>query len=50
LARLEARIAITQLARRFGDLEPVDEPRRWSGGAMLRHLDHLRVGLGRSRA
>jgi cytochrome P450 len=50
LARLEARIAITQLARRFGDLEPVDEPRRWSGGAMLRHLDHLRVDLGRSRA
>ena len=46
LARLEGRIALGTLARRFPDMEAaVDEP-RWSGRLVLRGLEELPVVLG----
>ncbi len=45
LARLEARVVLEELARRWPDVALVDEPWTFSGGAMLRHLDRLPVVL-----
>ena len=45
LARLEGRVAIGSLVRRFPDMQLVDEPPAWNGRIILRGLDHLRVTL-----
>jgi cytochrome P450 len=50
LARLEGRIAISELATRLGHMRPVEQTRTWSGGAMLRHLDQLLVDIGPARS
>jgi cytochrome P450 len=50
LARLEGRLAIGTLVRRFPGMElAVDEP-AWSGRLVLRGLDALPVSLGRTAA
>jgi cytochrome P450 len=46
LARLEGRIAIGRLVRRFPDMALVDEPPAWNGRIILRGLDRLPVTLG----
>ena len=46
LARLEGRVAIGRLVRRFPDMQLVDEPPAWNGRIILRGLDHLHVTLG----
>jgi cytochrome P450 len=46
LARLEGRIALETLARRFPSLELAAEPARWEGSANLRRLARLSVRLG----
>ena len=45
LARVEARAAFAALARRFADLEPVDEHPPWNGRIVLRGLDALPLAL-----
>jgi cytochrome P450 len=45
LARLEGRIAIGALVRRFPGMELVDEPPAWNGRIILRGLDRLAVTL-----
>jgi cytochrome P450 len=45
LARLEGRIAIGSLVRRFPRMELVDEPPAWNGRIILRGLDRLHVTL-----
>jgi hypothetical protein len=46
LARLEADVAISALARRCPDLGLVEDDVEWGGGAMLRRLERLPVRLG----
>ena len=46
LARLEGRIALEALARRFPDLAEAGEPAAWTGHAMLRTLTDLPIELG----
>jgi cytochrome P450 len=45
LARLEGRLAIGALVRRFPQMEPVDGPPAWNGRLILRGLDRLQVTL-----
>jgi cytochrome P450 len=47
LARLEARIALEALVRRYPDIRLAGEPRSWTGAAMLRTLTDLPVVMGR---
>jgi cytochrome P450 len=49
LARLEGQIAFAELARRFPDLELVDDNVEWRGGPMLRSPVSVRVRPGRER-
>lgn len=51
LARLEARIVLEELARRFPDIEPAapTDELGWRGNAMLRGLSELPVRLGPER-
>ncbi|MEJ7584845.1 MAG: cytochrome P450 [Acidimicrobiales bacterium] len=46
LARLEGRIAIGALVRRFPAMELVDEEPAWNGRMILRGLDRLEIGIG----
>jgi cytochrome P450 len=45
LARMEGRIAIGRVVRRYPDIELVDEPPAWNGRLILRGLDRLPVTL-----
>lgn len=45
LARLEARVVLEELATRFPRLRAAATNPTFSGGAMLRHLDHLPLAL-----
>jgi cytochrome P450 len=45
LARLEGRVAIGTLIRRFPRLEPASDAPAWNGRLVLRGLDHLPVHL-----
>ena len=49
LARLEARIALEALVRRYPDIRLAGEPQSWTGAAMLRTLTDLPVVMGRDR-
>jgi cytochrome P450 len=49
LARMEATIAFTTLAKRFPDVALVDESPGWHGNAMLRSLETLPIVLGNDR-
>ncbi len=46
LARMEGRIAIGRLVRRFPQMELVDTPPEWNGRLILRGLETLPVTLG----
>ena len=46
LARLEGRIAMGTLIRRFPGLEPTGDTPAWNGRLVLRGLDFLPVTLG----
>ena len=46
LARLEARVALGQLVRRFPGLELRTDEQSWNGRIVLRGLDRLPVALG----
>jgi cytochrome P450 len=46
LARLEGRIAMGTLIRRFPRLEPAGDTPAWNGRLVLRGLDSLPVTLG----
>jgi cytochrome P450 len=50
LARVEARAAFGALARRFPDLELVDEHPVWNGRIVLRGLDALPLSIGTAGA
>jgi len=45
LARLEAQVALSTLARRFPAAELEDQPEAWNGRIVLRGLDRLPVSL-----
>jgi cytochrome P450 len=49
LARMEATIAFTTLAKRFPDVALVDDAPGWHGNAMLRSLKTLPIVLGDDR-
>lgn len=49
LARLEARIALEALVRRFPDVDLAGEPRSWTGAAQLRTITDLPVVMGADR-
>jgi cytochrome P450 len=49
LARLEARIALEALVRRYPDVRLAGEPESWTGAAMLRTLTDLPVVMGPDR-
>ena len=49
LARLEGRVAMGTLIRRFPQLELASDQPAWNGRLVLRGLDRLPVTLGRSR-
>ncbi len=49
LARLEARIALEALVRRFPDIDLAGEPESWTGAAMLRTITDLPVVMGADR-
>jgi len=46
LARLEAQVALSAMARRFPAAELDDQPEAWNGRIVLRGLDRLPVSLG----
>jgi cytochrome P450 len=50
LARLEARIAMEALVRRFPDIDLAGEPESWTGAAMLRTITDLPVVMGADHA
>jgi cytochrome P450 len=50
MARLEGRIALSTLARRFPDLELAADDFQWTSHAMLRRVAALPVHLGTDRA
>ena len=49
LARLEAKIALEALVRRYPDVRLAGEPQSWTGAAMLRTVTDLPLKMGRDR-
>lgn len=49
LARMEASVVFTTLAKRFPDVQVVDDAPDWTGNAMLRSLQTLPIVLGDDR-
>lgn len=49
LARMEGTVVFETLARRYPDMELVDDQPRWRGNAMLRGLERLEVRFGTPR-
>jgi cytochrome P450 len=50
LARLEGAVVFETLARRFPQIELVDDSPEWKGNAMMRGPSELRVRLGAQRS
>jgi cytochrome P450 len=49
LARLEAKLALEGLVRRYPDIRLAGDPRSWTGNAMLRTITDLPVEMGKDR-
>ncbi|HWH20608.1 MAG TPA: cytochrome P450, partial [Solirubrobacterales bacterium] len=49
LARLEAKLALEGLARRYPDIRLAGDPQAWTGNAMLRTITDLPVEMGKDR-
>ena len=49
LARLEARLALEALVRRYPDVRLAGDPEAWTGNAMLRTITDLPVEMGKDR-
>jgi len=49
LARLEAKLALEGLVRRYPDIRLAGDPQAWTGNAMLRTITDLPVEMGKDR-
>jgi cytochrome P450 len=49
LARLEAKLALEALVRRYPDIRLAGDPEAWTGNAMLRTITDLPVEMGKDR-